>query len=150
MLHLNLVSQNFCSIAVHEQLKNYIESMYNIFLPGTISFLRLGQKNWWSLKPHLIQNKMLNAANLFYFLFSRFLKRQMRYPYFDSFFPYKIDKKCSDSNQNLNFHCFENCWYLIKVAYIYWKFHQLHVAVILNAVISKNRGIVTEKWKKSK
>ena len=66
-----------------------------------------------------------------------------------TFFPYKIDKKWSDSNQNLNFYCFENCWYLIKVAYKYWKFHQLHVAVILNKVFSTNWGIVAENGKKA-
>ena len=73
----------------------------------------------------------------------------MRYPYFD-FFPYKIGKKCSDSNQNLNIYRFENCWYLLKEAY---KSTESFISVTrispLEYCFLKNWGIVTEKWEKT-
>ena len=48
------------------------------------------------------------------------------------------------------FYCFENCRYLINVAYKYWKFHQLHIVVFLNTVFSKIGVLWLKNGKKQK
>ena len=69
-----------------------------------------------------------NIYLIYIFLFFIF-KVSKKTNFFDFFFPYKIDKTFSGSNQNLNFYRFEHCWYLIKVKESFYFFRRLFVNI---------------------